>query len=248
MADLTGMVPVVVTATLSSGFAVGAGWGIALDGLLAAQVWGRHKAQLRADGMEVPRLVEQVQPIDLALPLARCGRGSDWHWAATCAWPVPPDAGGTGGDPVRDVRTWTGRIDERICRQLSCAEGVIPVHHGRWRHRLMPVVVTLCTAVRWRAVGDPRRLTQLLAPIAAIGKKRSQGEGHVVRWEVWADPDGEEWEFGHLHPDGALGRPAPAGCVAGRDVPHAGVGAAGIRPPYTHLARQRLLLRPVPLP
>lgn len=248
MADLTGMAPVVVTATLSSGFAVGAGWGIALDGLLAAQMWGRHKAQLRADGIEVPRLLEQDQPIDLALPLARCGQGADWHWSATCAWPVPNDVEQAGGEPVRDVRTWTGRIDERVCRQLSGAQGLIPVHHGRWRHRLMPVVVTLCTAVGWRAVGDPVRLRQLLTPISAIGKKRSQGEGHVLRWEVQDDPDGDRWAFGHLHPDGTLGRPTPTGCAAGRDIPHAGIGMAGIRPPYNHLARQRPLLRPLPLP
>ena len=245
MADLTDMVPVVVTANLSAGFAVGAGWGIALDGLLASQVWARHKTQLRAGGVEVPRLVEQEQPIDLPLPLTRCGHGPDWHWAATCAWPVQDDA---GDEPVRDVRTWTGRIDERICRQLSGVEGLIPVHHGRWRHRLMPVVVTLCTAVRWRAVGNPVRLAQLLTPVAAIGKKRSQGEGHVLRWEVRADPDADQWEFGHLHPGGALGRPAPAECFTDRAVPHAGVGMAGIRPPYNHLARQRSLLRPMPLP
>ena len=247
MADLTDMVPVVVTATLSAGFAVGAGWGIALDGLLAAQVWARHKAQLRADGTEVPRLVEQDQPIDLPLPLARCGQGPDWHWAATCAWPIPGPPG--AGEPARDVRTWTGRIDERICRQISGAEGLIPLHHGRWRHRLMPVVVTLCPAVRWRAVGDPVRLAQLLNPIPAIGKKRSQGEGHVLRWDVRAEPDGNRWEFAHLHPDGSLGRPTPNGCFADRPVPTTAVaGMAGIRPPYNHLARQRSLLRPVPLP
>ena len=103
----------------------------------------------------------------------------------------------------------------------------------------MPVVVTLSTAVRWRAVGDPLRLNQLLTPMSAIGKKRSQGEGPPLRRDVRVDSDGDEWEFGHLHPDGTLGRPVPTGCVAERDVSHAGVGMAGIRPPYNHLARQR---------
>lgn len=246
MADLTvepDMQPMVVTATLAAGFAVGSGWGIALDGLLAAALWARRKADLRAAGVPLTRLVEQDQPPDLPLPLARCLADGQWHWAATCAAPVD-----TGPDEhPRDVRTWTGRVDERICRQLvEGTPGTLPTHHGRWRNRMMPVVVTVCRAVQWRAVGHPDQVTNLIMPIAAIGKKRSQGEGAVLAWHVRADPAGDPHAFAHLHHDGSLGRPAPTDCVPA-DVAHGGSGRAGLRPPYTHPSRQADLLLPLPL-
>lgn len=242
MVELTvpqGMAPVVITAELAGGIAIGAGWGIALDGLLASQLWAQHKAQLRAAGIATVPLLDQPDPEDLPLPLARCGSGENWHWAATCAAPNDQSS-----EHPRDVRTWTGRIDERICRQITAGTpGTLPTHHGRWRHRVMPVVVTLCRSVTWRAVGDPEQVAALLRPITAIGKKRSQGEGFVLTWDVQVDPDGDPVEHAHLHRDGSLGRPAPPACVP-TGAHHAGIGRAGIRPPYTHRARQRELFRP----
>lgn len=247
MAVLTidpGMQPVTVTATLAAGFAVGAGWGIALDGLLAGALWARDKANLRAADVPVVRLIDQDDPPDLPLPLARCHTDTgQWHWAATCAIPIGPAA----TDHQRDVRPWTGRIDERICRQLvDHTPGTLPTHHGRWRHRIMPVIVTLCRAVTWRAVGDAARISDLLTPIAAIGKKRAQGEGAVLSWQVQPESAGDPRSFAHLHQDGTLGRPATAECVP-TDVPNGGRGRAGLRPPYTHRSRQHDLLLPRPL-
>ena len=245
MADLSldpGMQPMTVTATLAAGFAVGAGWGIALDGLLAGALWAHRKAGLRAAGTRCVRLVDQQNPPDLPLPLARCVAGGPWHWAATCAAPVDAD-----DEHPRDVRTWTGRVDERICRQLvDGTPGTLTTHHGRWRNRMMPVVVTLCRAVQWRAVGRPDQVAQLVAPIAAIGKKRSQGDGAVLSWDVQADPTGDPAAFAHLHHDGTLGRPATSDCVPD-GVIHGGHGRAGLRPPYTHPSRQAELLLPLPL-
>ena len=103
---MTTFQPLLVRAQLTAGVAHAAPWGTALDGLLAAQLWRRHKLQLLDAGQPPRPLHDTDAPIDLDLPLARCTTpDGTWHWAATCAYPtthhpVPPD-----------VHTWTARTD-----------------------------------------------------------------------------------------------------------------------------------------
>ena len=237
---MTTHTPLLVRARLASGIAQAAPWGIALDGLLAAELWADHKAALRAVEQPTPGLFDVPDPVDLPLPLARCtSPGGLWHWAATCAHPegrpkLPPD-----------VRTWTGRTDARALEQLTpTLPAVLPARQGRYRARRMPLLVTPCTAVAWHAVGDPDAIRALLDGITAIGKKRSSGEGHILAWEVTAAPELDPWAAAHLHPDGTLGRPTPGACLTGRAVAHGGRGTAGLRPPYMHPARQHTLHLP----
>jgi len=239
----TPMVPLRIRAHLASGIAQAAPWGIALDGLLAAELWADIKTTRRSNGHPTPGLLEVDDPEDLPLPLARCCRPESglWHWAATCAYPegkpqhLPPD-----------VRHWTGRLDHRGVEQLTTGlPAVVSDRQGRYRARLMPLLVTPCAAVVWTAIGDPDRVQQILGGITAIGKKRSHGEGHVLAWEVTPAPELDPWRAAHLHPDRTLGRPTPAHCLTG----HAGVtdggrGTAGLRPPYMHPARQHTLHLP----
>ncbi len=231
--------PLLVRAHLATGIAQAAPWGVALDGLLAAELWSEHKADRRAAGQFTPALFDVDDPVDLPLPLARCttpdGR---WHWAATCAHPegrpdLPPD-----------VHTWTGRTDSRALEQLATnMPAVLSDRQGRYRARRMPLLVTACAAVVWRAIGDPVAIRALVEGITAIGKKRSSGEGHVLTWEV-TTAELDPWEATHLHPDGTLGRPTPEACLTGRTVRDGGSGTAGLRPPYMHPARQHTLHLP----
>lgn len=229
-------VPVLVRAELAVGLAHAAPWGVALDGLLAAQVWARMKAGWRAAGISWERARDASCPPDLDLPLARCDAagGGLWHWAATCAWPED-DAGRT------DVRTWTGRVDHRHLEQVAAAlPKVISARQGRYRDRRMPVLVTPCAAVSWHAVGDPDAIRGLLAPVTTIGKRRTSGEGQVLSWEVVEQPELDPVAAAHLHPDGSLGRTVPDPCrgLIGDDLVDGGFGRAGLRPPYMHPARQ----------
>ncbi len=81
-------VPLQVRAHLAAGLAHAAPWGVALDGLLAAEIWAEHKATARDAGQIVPGLHDTPNPADLDLPLARCTHGKAlWHWAATTAYP-----------------------------------------------------------------------------------------------------------------------------------------------------------------
>lgn len=234
------MKPLTVTAQLAFGIAQAAPWGIALDGLLASEVWSRQKASCRDRGVNYVRAMERVDPPDLDLPLARCAPAlGPWHWAATCALP--------DSEPERvDVRSWTGRVDARDLEQVASAlPKTVSARQGRYRARRMPLLVTPCATVTWRAVGDVDAIRDLVEPIVSIGKKRSSGEGQVLRWEVELAEDLDEFAAGHLHQDGTLGRPCPMVCreKAG-DVVDGGLGRAGVRPPYMHPARQHELALP----
>ena len=239
------LAPLRVTAHLAAGIAQTAPWGIALDGLLAAELWAAEKARLRHLGLSHERARDCPDPPDLDLPLARCRLGGDelWHWAATCARP--------DHDPGRiDVHTWTGRVDARHLEQTtSTLPKVVSDRQGRYRARRMPLLVTPCAAVTWQAVGDLDRICELLAQTTSIGKKRRSGEGHVLRWDVSPAPDLDELTAGHLHPDGTLGRPTPVPCRQhlAPAVVDGGLGAAGIRPPYMHPSRQHDLYLPAGL-
>jgi CRISPR type IV-associated protein Csf3 len=234
------LAPLLIRARLASGVAHAAPWGIALDGLLAAELWAERKAALRDAGQPPPGLADMQHPADLDLPLARCTAAGPglWHWAATCAFPE-----GRAVD-LPDVRYWTGRLDSRPAEQLARSlPASLPERQGRYRARRMPLLVTVCQSVTWHAVGDAAAITGILGALMAIGKKRSCGEGRVLSWEVTPAPL-NPWRAAHLHPDGTLGRPAPAGCVAGRTRGDGGCGTAGLRPPYMHPARQRTLRLP----
>lgn len=233
-------VPLLVRAHLASGIAHAGPWGIALDGLLAAELWADRKAAVRDAGELAPALHDVDEPEDLPLPLERCITSTGlWHWAATCAYPEHR------ASDAPEVRYWTGRADHTALEAL--ADGFpasLSDRQGRYRARYMPLLVTVCRSVVWRCVGDPERITELLKPVAAIGKKRSAGEGQVLAWEITPTPD-EPWSAAHLHPHGALGRPVPEECLRGRSVvDDGGVGTAGIRPPYMHQARQHQLRLP----
>lgn len=236
----TPAVPLRIRAHLASSSASAAPWGIALDGLLASELWHDHKALLVTQNLPVPYPSDTEIPEDLALPLARCpGAGGDgWHWASTCAFPE--------GSSEVDVHYWTSRLDHRAAEQTVAAlPKTVSDRQGRYQARRMPVITSPAPCLVWWAVGDPDRIRAVLSPIVAIGKKRSQGEGHVLRWEIAELTGVDPWAAAHLHPNGTLGRPTPPTCLEGHTIAgDGGPGTAGLRPPYMHPARQHDLRLP----
>lgn len=233
---MTGHIPFTVTAHLTHGYSTAHPWGIALDGLLASQLW---QAQVADWGAELDYPSDTDDPPDLPLPLSRCtaafGATGLWHWAATCSQPV--------GEHRTEIRHRAHHLDHRAMEDL-CADplpAALPARQGPFRSRHMPLIVTVCRAVTWSGVGDPDRVAELLEPVTAIGKKRAHGEGSVARWEVTLSTRGI-FESGHLHSDGTLGRPVPAGCLP--EPPSTVPVQAGIRPPYMHPGRQADLYIP----
>lgn len=251
--------PLLVRAHVATGIAHASSWGIGLDSLLAAELWARHKADLRAEGHEPPDLHDTTNPIELDLPLARCTAPEDpdlWHWAATTAYPENRPT-----DLPPEVHYWSGRVDHRAAEHLTpTLPAIVSDRQGRYRARRMPLLVTICSSVTWTCIGDPDAITELLSDLPAIGKKRSHGEGQVTSWEITdlplhLDPATtptsgtyDAWAAAHLHPDRTLGRPTPADCLISRPtVTDGGIGTAGLRPPYMHRSRQRTLHLPISL-
>lgn len=226
------MVPLVIRARMGAGVAHGVPWGISLDGLLASELRENTKAEVQQSGGEYISYSPATIPEDLELPLARCtgDGGEGWHWAATFA--LPEDE-----VPGPHVQYWSARPDQQALGQMSeQLPALVSERQGRYRSRVMPLPLTVCRHLVWRAVGDSAAVTELLAPIVSIGKKRSAGHGHVLSWEVTERPDADRWEFAHLHPDGSLGRTAPPGCLDGAgDVRTGGTGQMGLRPQYMHV-------------
>ena len=228
------MQPLLVRARLGSGVGHAPPWGISLDGLLASQIRENEKAAARESGTDYIPYDSEAPPRDLDLPLARCTRagGDDWHWAATFAWPE-------GEIPGPHVQYWSARPDQHALSQIS---DTLPAHlsprQGRYRAAVMPLPLTIARALTWRAVGNRDQVAALLAGITTIGKKRAAGNGMVLDWTVTVNPDGDAWEYSHLHPDGRLGRTAPAACLEHRpEVATGGAAVMGVRPPYMHRAR-----------
>ncbi|KAF0964934.1 hypothetical protein MLGJGCBP_01928 [Rhodococcus sp. T7] len=98
--------------------------------------------------------------------------------------------------------------DRRGIRHDSArAEPSLPAlvseRQGRYRSWLMPLPLTVCRHLVWRAVGDPAAVAEMLEPIVSIGKKRGSGHGHVLTWTVDEAPEADGWEFAHLYPNGA---------------------------------------------
>lgn len=238
--------PVTITAHLESGLAHATPWGISLDGLLASELHHQRKAQLLSEGQDHTPILEQDDPQDLPLPLARCDHGDQWHWAATCSWPVD------GHGLLPDVRQWMSQVDHRTVTDVvdGSLQKVIDDKRGRYRSHLMPLLVTSTSAVTWTCVGDADAIDALLRPVHAIGKKRTHGNGHVLSWEIAPSPDLDPWAAAHLHPDDTLGRPCPPQCLEHatttvRDRDALALGRTGIRPPLVHPARQVEQLLPV---
>ena len=82
---------------------------------------------------------------------------------------------------------------------------------------------------------EHRRPDTTMQPMLACttrlrSRARTAGNGRILDWTVTADPDGDTWEYSHLHPDGRLGHTAPAACFEHRrDVPTGG-GEEGFAP------------------
>lgn len=238
--DLPGFTfePLRITAHLATGVACAVPWGLALDGLLASELRGIQKQLLAGAGHPITPAMDVDCPPDLRLPLARCTLSPTWHWQATCGYPTDPTL-------RPDVHTWTSRVDARHLEQTaSYLPASLPERQGRYKAYRMPLLVTPAQSLTWHAVGDAEAIQSLLEGIVAIGKKRSQGEGHVLRWEVVAAPDLDLFSAGHCHPDNSLGRPCPPECLEQRPDLRTHLGTAGVRPPYMHPSRRHEVFLP----
>lgn len=249
-----------VTARLAHGAVLDSEWPAPLDGLLSAVArrerlgddYGSLHVEMTPDRLETMRAIgkdrggkarpEQWMSIadslhrTVPLPLAvigwqgfgRAERGPDvgkqWVWAASCAmW---------DGDE-RELRYWHSRFGhqraEEVTRELL--PPMVYEAHGRYRAYRMPLPVTVAGELRWRAVGHRDRLLAACELVDQIGKKRSQGEGRVIAWDVRDEgPPDLRWPL--WTEAGFIARPVPARMASWLGLEDPPVSSGAIRAPY----------------
>ena len=238
------MIALQITATTPHGVVLSRPWGVALDGLLASVLWHRRKWAARAAGKNFTYQHNET-PETLDLPLARCGdpdRDADWHWMATFAdlHPRPHDA----VEP--DIRWRTSRTDRHRLQHLSPVIGsqAVSDRTGRNQRRVVPVMAHPVTTLTWRTESAIRTASEICSPNCRPSASIAESaRGWSPAGRSARLPHVPDWEAGHEHEPGVLGRTAPPRCV---DEPRdAGLlGAATVRPPYLHPASRTAAYQP----
>lgn len=139
-------------------------------------------------------------------------RSEAWYYAASFAqWSAPV---------VEGVDYWNKRFDQSLSDLVDFGNrrGKVIIEQGEYKAYHMPVWYRHALSVSWYVVGDGAEIERLLSCVTHIGKKGSQGWGHVRGWTVapW-HADWSVWgESGQLM----------------RAIPDAGGILTGIRPSY----------------
>ena len=165
------------------------------------------------------------------LPFEKRGSGDDWYWA--CSF-------NTAAPTMEYISYWHKRFDDHLSKYLDLEgkSGRINIKSGEFKNYRMPKVCKVYPSLTWYAVGDKKGIEDLCHGVVAIGKKTSQGEGFVKRWEV----EEIEKDYSEVGPDGDLNRALinlPEGAKSYR------MGFYAIRGPYWYLENKRVVYTPL---
>lgn len=200
-----------------------------LDGILLYQAFRmRHGPQVRT----LPGTFSGDVEEHVAMPLEIRGQGDVWYYACSFAYPQPWWFA-EGQDH------WNKRFDQSYVSLVDFQgrRGKIHVGQGRYRSYHMPVFYRVAPKVTWYCVGDSKGIESLLYGVSHLGKKRSQGWGEVMEWEVqhWA----HDWS--ERDAEGRLTRALPAEVNGGVPLD---LKLYGLRPPYWDRQNQMLVALP----
>ena len=204
--------PLKIMAHVAGSIALARPQDLALDGILAAQVLRRHYGN---DFYSLPNPSEHLQ--FARLPLEMRGRPADeiaraktgyvlwdaatrqkdeslWYWACSSAQ-IEVKA--------RDTQYWNKRFDTQAALSdhidFAGKREKILIEQGQFKAYHMPLPTLVTDRVVWYASGDAEQVASLLIGVSGLGKKRVQGNGAVLRWEIEPmDEDWSEWRAGQL--------------------------------------------------
>ena len=148
----------------------------ALDGLLASTV-----VQQATRGKSV---IDSAEPYNIPLPLEKLWTDMDDTlaplWNATRFFPVDAN--------IQTTRFWhkRGYRPDLLKRTKQGKFHNANFQNGRHKEYRIPMPVQ--SALHWRAyaVGDIEKMSSLLIPIQAVGKKRTQGYGRIRSFRIQA--------------------------------------------------------------
>lgn len=195
--------------------------GLHLDGILA---FGWYRSLDERTRARLPPITAPVA-VDFKLPLAKWWvdfgergkeltaadkRGRVWGWLAT-----------------RQLDDWDARSRHEI-RKKPALEAMAryttakshSVGSGLMKAHDLVLPTAFRRELRWRALGCPDKIRELLQYVEHVGKKGSLGMGRVLSWKVEPCDVDEEFILAHR-------RVAEVG----------GSRLLGIRPPYHHASR-----------
>jgi CRISPR type IV-associated protein Csf3 len=238
-----------ITAYVAGSIALARPSDLALDGLLSYQILRRHFKD------EFYYLPDPKEMLFFAhLPLDMRGEPSSriqnlntgdkwiaakdglkdeslWYWACSSA---QIEVKG------RETQYWNKRFDTQAALSDHIDFGgrveKILIEQGRYKAYHMPLPTLVCDRTTWYAYGDMEKVAELLCGIVAMGKKRVQGNGAVLRWEI--EPMAEDWSEWRVN---KLMRPIP-GPLASHVQWHGGFSAqhTAFRAPQWHPGNQAM--------
>lgn len=242
------MQPLKITAYIAGSIALARPEDLALDGILAHQVLRRH---FGADFYSLPDAKETLHFAHL--PLVMRGKPSEgmesaetgyvlwdaatrhkdeslWYWACSSAQ-IEIKA--------RDTQYWNKRFDTQAALSDHIDFGgrveKIIIEQGQFKAYHMPLSTLITDKVTWYACGDVEQVAVLLQCVFALGKKRSQGNGSVLRITVEKIPeDYSEWR------DNQLMRPIPGPLVDPEQVKWFDMQHIAFRAPQWHPLNQAM--------
>lgn len=240
--------PFNVTAHVAGSIALARPEDLALDGILTTQILRRYYGN---DFYTLPDPKEHL--VFARLPLQMRGRPSMsieqaetghvlwdvathskedslWYWACSRA---------RIDVKARDTHHWNKRFDTQpaLSDHIDFNGRVekIIIEQGQYKAYHMPLSTLVCDKVVWYVYGDIEQVASLLQGISGIGKKRVQGEGAVLRWEV--EPCAEDWSEWR---DGELMRPIPGPLVDKEQIRPLLIQHIAFRAPQWHPLNQAM--------
>lgn len=212
------MIPLQIVAHMVSPLAGDAS--VPIDGILLSVVCGIKYGPIPASR---PNQSYAYDPADCPLQVITPPDGA-WFYASSFA--QYPDGS------VESTAYWNKRFDYEHALSHTVAKNV-EISKGTYKAYHTPMTITTTTRIVWYVVGDQARIEVLLGYVHFIGKKRAQGWGEVLRWEV----SPTERDYSLITPSGTLARPIPMSLRDYQDVA-SGVGVIGIRPSYWDKSNQ----------
>lgn len=89
---------------------------------------------------------------------------------------------------IPSVAYWHKRFPQRAVSE-HCTSINVPTSRGPYKeYRVnLPLQTAPKNELEWQCIGNPEEIERLLSFVDFVGKKRSQGLGHILKWEVIED-------------------------------------------------------------
>lgn len=223
-----------VTAHMATAVAVIDDWSPSLDSLLQWLI-------LDEKGLASPNpTIEEVTKTQLIInelmPLGRAEINGEWYWQSSS-----PIYCYTREQEDRVRKRWQPGIDSPS-PVWGKRKATFDSTQGAEKAYDLPLYLRNPTMISWYCVGDQQGIERLLTMCKSIGKKRSIGNGQILRWEVvLSDSDWHLWGS-----DGRLMRPIPIDGFDGRPIEFS-IRNWGWRPPYWSHENRRKCVMPTNL-